>query len=44
MLATTPSGDAYTFAEYEKMLRDAGFRSAVLHTLPSPQRVVLGVK
>ena len=44
MLATTPSGDAYTFAEYERMLRNAGFRSAVLHTLPSPQQVVLGVK
>ena len=43
MLATTPSGDAYTFAEYERMLRNAGFPSAVLHTL-APQRVVIGVK
>ena len=25
MLATTPAGDAYTFAEYEEMLRPAGF-------------------
>jgi 2-polyprenyl-3-methyl-5-hydroxy-6-metoxy-1,4-benzoquinol methylase len=25
MLATTPSGDAYTFAELEKMSKDAGF-------------------
>jgi SAM-dependent methyltransferase len=25
MLATTPSGDAYTFAELESMLKDAGF-------------------
>jgi len=25
MLATTPSGDAFTLAEYEQMLRDAGF-------------------
>ena len=25
MLATTPAGDAYTFAEYEKMSKDAGF-------------------
>jgi 2-polyprenyl-3-methyl-5-hydroxy-6-metoxy-1,4-benzoquinol methylase len=25
MLATTPSGDAYTFAELEKMAKDAGF-------------------
>ena len=44
MLATTPSGDAYTFAEYDRILRNAGFRSAVLHTLTSPLQVVLGVK
>jgi cyclopropane fatty-acyl-phospholipid synthase-like methyltransferase len=25
MLATTPEGDAYTFAEIEKMAKDAGF-------------------
>jgi hypothetical protein len=25
MLATTPSGDAYTFAELESMSKDAGF-------------------
>ena len=45
MLATTPSGDAYTFAEYEKLARNAGFRSATLHTLPgSPQQLILAVK
>jgi hypothetical protein len=25
MLTTTPAGDAYTFAELEKMCKDAGF-------------------
>ncbi len=25
MLATTPAGDAYTFAELESMSKDAGF-------------------
>jgi cyclopropane fatty-acyl-phospholipid synthase-like methyltransferase len=44
MLATTPSGDAYTFAEYERMLRAAGFARAELHALaPSPQQVVVAI-
>ena len=34
MLGTTPEGDAYTFAEYQKMLADSGFRDAQLHPLP----------
>jgi precorrin-6B methylase 2 len=34
MLGTTPEGDAYTFAEYQKMLGDAGFSAAELHPLP----------
>lgn len=29
MLATTPEGDAYTFAEYDQMLAEAGFKSPV---------------
>jgi len=42
MLATTPSGDAYTFREYEKMLRAAGFSQSTLHDLrPSPNRVIV---
>ena len=42
MLATTPSGDAYTFAEYERMLRAAGFARATLHQLiPSPNRAII---
>jgi ubiquinone/menaquinone biosynthesis C-methylase UbiE len=34
MLGTTPEGDAYTFAEYRRMLADAGFHDAELHSLP----------
>jgi len=34
MLATTAAGDAYTFAELEEMLRQAGFGNAVAHSLP----------
>jgi ubiquinone/menaquinone biosynthesis C-methylase UbiE len=42
MLAGTPAGDAYTFAEYETMLRRAGFEQATLYELPpSPARVVI---
>jgi len=42
MLAGTPGGDAYTFAEYQTMLRNAGFGPPTLHDLPpSPARVVI---
>ncbi|HEY8668383.1 MAG TPA: class I SAM-dependent methyltransferase [Tepidisphaeraceae bacterium] len=42
MLANTPAGDAYTFAELEKMFRAAGFSRNTLHDLPmSPGRVVV---
>jgi 2-polyprenyl-3-methyl-5-hydroxy-6-metoxy-1,4-benzoquinol methylase len=34
MLGTTPEGDAYTFAEYQSMLAEAGFREPALHPLP----------
>jgi precorrin-6B methylase 2 len=34
MLGTTPEGDAYTFAEFQKMLADAGFHDAACHPLP----------
>jgi SAM-dependent methyltransferase len=34
MLVTTASGDAYTFAEYEKMFADAGFSRSELIQLP----------
>jgi cyclopropane fatty-acyl-phospholipid synthase-like methyltransferase len=45
MLATTPAGDAYTFSEYERMFRNAGFSQSALHPLPpTMQRVVIASK
>jgi ubiquinone/menaquinone biosynthesis C-methylase UbiE len=45
MLIATNEGDAYTYAEYQKMLADAGFAKTELHAVPdSPQHVVLAVK
>jgi ubiquinone/menaquinone biosynthesis C-methylase UbiE len=34
MLATTPAGDAYTFAQYERLFREAGFSRCELITHP----------
>ncbi len=45
MLSNTPAGDAYTFAEYQKMFRNAGFSSSELHALPPTfQHLVIGRK
>lgn len=45
MLGTTPSGDAYTFREYERLFRSAGFQSAEIHALPpAPQHVIVSRK
>jgi SAM-dependent methyltransferase len=45
MLAGTPAGDAYTFAEYERMLRATGFTGARLQDLtPTPGRVVTATR
>ena len=45
MLPTTPHGDAYTFSEYERVLRDVGFSSSALHDLqPTYFRAVLARK
>ncbi len=41
MLASTANGDAYTFAEYEKMFANAGFSSTELHALPPTFQQVL---
>ncbi len=42
MLVGTPGGDAYTFAELERMFHNAGFGRSELHELPpSFQRVVI---
>jgi SAM-dependent methyltransferase len=44
MLGSTPSGDAYTFAEYDKMFRNAGFSSRQAHAMPGPETVIVSVK
>ena len=42
MLADTDAGDAYTFNEYEKMFRNAGFAKTTLHPIPDmPQQVLV---
>lgn len=42
MLTTTPSGDAYTFAELERMAANAGFSRSTLHPLPpTTEQVVI---
>jgi len=42
MLGTTPSGDAYTFSEYEQMFREGGFSRSELHPAPNgPQSVIV---
>jgi 2-polyprenyl-3-methyl-5-hydroxy-6-metoxy-1,4-benzoquinol methylase len=43
MLASTASGDAYTFAELSAMYAEAGFRGVTAHPIPmSPHTVVMG--
>jgi ubiquinone/menaquinone biosynthesis C-methylase UbiE len=45
MLTTTPSGDAYTFSELERMFASAGFSRSTLHPLPPTiQQVVISEK
>ena len=45
MLGTTPSGDAYTFSELDRMFRNAGFSSSELHALPPTfQQAVISYK
>lgn len=45
MLATTAHGDAYTFAEYDAIFREAGFRRSEFHALPATnQQVVVSFK
>ena len=45
MLCGTPSGDAYTFAELERMFANAGFSHSTLHPLPPTiQQVVISEK
>lgn len=45
MLASTPSGDAYTFAEFDRMFRNAGFTRTDLKPLhPAFQQVLISYK
>jgi len=45
MLLSTPSGDAYTFAEIERMAANAGFSRSALHALPPTiEQVVISEK
>lgn len=45
MLASTPSGDAYTFVEFEKMFSNAGFASSEMHAIPPAiQSVIISTK
>jgi ubiquinone/menaquinone biosynthesis C-methylase UbiE len=45
MLVGTPSGDAYTFAELERMFANAGFSRSTIHPLPPTiQQVVISEK
>ncbi|MGH9769311.1 MAG: methyltransferase family protein [Blastocatellia bacterium] len=45
MLASTARGDAYTFAEYEKMFANAGFSRSELHQLPMGiEQVIISYK
>jgi SAM-dependent methyltransferase len=45
MLANTDAGDAYTFAEYDKMMRTAGFKNCSLQPVPDlPQQIVIAEK
>src|SRR5262249_15480922 len=45
MLASTAAGDAYTFAEYEKMFAHAGFSRSELHQLPMGiEQVIISYK
>jgi 2-polyprenyl-3-methyl-5-hydroxy-6-metoxy-1,4-benzoquinol methylase len=45
MLANSDAGDAYTFSEYEKMFRNAGFAKSALRPVPEmPQQVIVSEK
>lgn len=45
MLGTTPSGDAYTFSEFDRMFRNAGFTRSEFHPLPpTPESVIVSYK
>ncbi|MGH9563262.1 MAG: class I SAM-dependent methyltransferase [Terracidiphilus sp.] len=41
MLGMTPAGEAYTFSEYERMFRNAGFSSNEIRGLPNEHSVII---
>jgi len=44
MLAGTPGGDAYTFAELRQRLEGAGFSNVSAHAPPTPETIMLAEK
>ena len=45
MLGSTPHGDAYTFAEFERMFSNAGFTRSEHHRIPPmPESVIISYK
>jgi ubiquinone/menaquinone biosynthesis C-methylase UbiE len=45
MLVNTDAGDAYTFSEYEKMFRNAGYSKSTFHPIPElPEQVIVSEK
>jgi 2-polyprenyl-3-methyl-5-hydroxy-6-metoxy-1,4-benzoquinol methylase len=44
MLGTTRAGDAYTYSEFDKMFRNAGFTSNELRPGPGPQSFIISKK
>jgi len=45
MLARTPSGDAYTFAEFDRMFKNAGFSKNEIHEIPAAiQQLIVSQK
>ncbi len=41
MLGTTPAGDAYTFSEFDRMFRNAGFSDNTIHGMPPTEQSVV---
>ena len=45
MLGTTPNGDAYTFKEFERMFRNAGFsRNEIRPLVATPEQAIISYK
>jgi len=41
MLATTPAGDAYTFAEYDQMFRKTGFAQSEMRDISKSIQLII---